>query len=68
MIHFNGLDSSIKKFKMRGRWPNCEVCGPNPSITNVNEFDYATFCPPAVCNLLDIVKLPLENDLTVFEL
>jgi len=68
MVHFNGLTSSFSKFKMWGKWKNCEVCGENPTIKNVSEYDYEQFCPTPVCNMVDVIKLPAEVDLTVEDL
>ena len=68
MIHFNGLTSAFSKFKMWGKRPNCDVCGENPSITNVAEYDYEQFCPTPPCNLVDKIHLPKEIDLTVEDL
>lgn len=42
MLLFDGLDGIFRKIKLRGRQPNCPVCGDNPSITKL--IDYVQFC------------------------
>ncbi|KAK3580380.1 hypothetical protein CHS0354_001496 [Potamilus streckersoni] len=42
MLLFDALDGSFQTIKLRGRQPQCPVCGDNPSITKL--IDYEQFC------------------------
>lgn len=42
MLVFDGLTASFRTVKLRPRQSNCSVCGVNPSITGL--IDYETFC------------------------
>lgn len=39
---FDGLMGTLRTIKLRSRQPNCAVCGDNPSITKL--IDYQLFC------------------------
>uniref|UniRef100_A0A6A7G899 Adenylyltransferase and sulfurtransferase MOCS3 homolog n=1 Tax=Hirondellea gigas TaxID=1518452 RepID=A0A6A7G899_9CRUS len=42
MLLFNGLRGSFQKIKLRSKQPHCVVCGDNPTITKL--IDYEQFC------------------------
>lgn len=42
LLLFDGLQGSFRSIKIRGRQPTCPVCGDNPSITEL--IDYEQFC------------------------
>lgn len=39
---FDGLDGTFRTIKLRGRQNKCPVCGDNPTITKL--IDYEQFC------------------------
>lgn len=43
LLLFDGKRASFKKVKIRPRQKNCCVCGDQPTLTNVEEFDYEDF-------------------------
>ena len=61
MITFDGLSMKFRNIKIRGRQLKCEVCGDNPTITDVSKFDYAEFCHVNKCSIAASIKLPAEN-------
>ncbi|CAI2371710.1 unnamed protein product [Moneuplotes crassus] len=65
MLFFNGKTSTFKKFTLRGKQVDCPVCGENPSIRVVADYDYDALCPAPACSLVDSVKLPKENDVAI---
>ena len=67
MLYFNGKTATFKKFNLRGKQDNCEVCGTNPTIKDTKDYDYEELCPTPPCSLLNVVKLPQVNDVTVQE-
>lgn len=68
MLYFNGKNATFKKFNLRGKQSDCIVCGENPTIRTTTEYDYEELCPTPPCNLLDVIQLPVKNDLTVKEM
>ncbi|MCL4126304.1 UNVERIFIED_CONTAM: hypothetical protein GTU68_040266, partial [Idotea baltica] len=42
LLLFDALSMSIRSVKLRGRQSSCELCGPNPSIKEL--IDYEMFC------------------------
>ncbi|KAK3092896.1 hypothetical protein FSP39_008560 [Pinctada imbricata] len=42
LLMFDGMEGTFHKIKLRGRQPMCVVCGDNPSITTL--IDYQQFC------------------------
>lgn len=44
LLKFDGLTGSFRTFKLRGRNPDCVVCGDNPRITDVKDEDYVLLC------------------------
>ena len=42
MVMFDAMNSSFRTFKLRSRDKNCKICGDNPSITSL--IDYELFC------------------------
>lgn len=42
MLVFDGTSSVFRNIKLRGKSKLCEVCGPNPTITKL--IDYEQFC------------------------
>lgn len=42
MLLFDGLNGTFRKIKLRERKPTCVVCGDNPSVTVLQ--DYEQFC------------------------
>ncbi|XP_060073265.1 adenylyltransferase and sulfurtransferase MOCS3-like [Ylistrum balloti] len=42
MLMFDGLDGTFRRIKLRGRQPSCPLCGTEPSITQL--IDYEQFC------------------------
>jgi adenylyltransferase/sulfurtransferase len=39
---YDGLDGTFRTIRLRGRQPTCPVCGDNPTITQL--IDYEQFC------------------------
>ena len=39
---FDGLDGTFRSIKLRSRQTNCPVCGDNPTVTQL--IDYEQFC------------------------
>jgi len=64
MVFFDGLTMKFRTVKLREKIPSCKVCGDNPSIKNVKEFDYDTFCSTN-CDKYALIKIPPENNITV---
>ncbi|KAL1492130.1 hypothetical protein ABEB36_012619 [Hypothenemus hampei] len=42
LLLFDGINSTFRNVKLRSRNPNCAVCGDNPTITDL--IDYEQFC------------------------
>lgn len=42
LLMFDGLDGSFRTIKLRPKKPSCEVCGENPSVAQL--IDYEQFC------------------------
>ncbi len=42
MMLYDGLECSFRKVRLRKRQENCKVCGLNPEITHL--IDYEQFC------------------------
>ena len=42
MLLFDGLSASFRTIKLRNKNPACEICGENPTITQL--IDYTQFC------------------------
>jgi len=44
MIFFDASNMKFRNVKLRDRNPACAVCGDIPTVTDVTQFDYETFC------------------------
>lgn len=42
LLMFDGLDGTFRSVKLRGRQASCPVCGDNPTVTEL--IDYEQFC------------------------
>ncbi|XP_060590470.1 adenylyltransferase and sulfurtransferase MOCS3-like [Ruditapes philippinarum] len=42
LLMYDGLDGTFRTIRLRGRQPTCPVCGDNPTITQL--IDYEQFC------------------------
>lgn len=42
MLIFDGMDSSFRNIKLRNKNPKCKVCGEEPEIREL--IDYEQFC------------------------
>lgn len=42
MLLFDGLEGAFRNVRLRGRKKDCAICGPEPSITSL--IDYEQFC------------------------
>lgn len=66
LLLFDGLTSTFRTIKLRGRQKTCNVCGENPSITKL--IDYEEFCGMAAMDKDPGLKiLGPENRITVQE-
>lgn len=48
ILLFDGYTGTFRKGKIRGRNPNCVVCGDNPTLKDPKTYDYKTFVGTAV--------------------
>ena len=48
MLVFDGLTGTIRIFKLRNKRIDCDVCGENPSVTKL--IDYELFCNTKACD------------------
>lgn len=64
MIFFDASNMKFRNVKLRDRNPACAVCGDTPSVTDVSQFDYETFCQTN-CNKYALIKILPENNITV---
>lgn len=64
MIFFDAATMKFRNVKIRDRNPECIVCGVNPQLTDVSQFDYDDFCQVS-CNRYTAFKIPAENNITV---
>lgn len=44
MVFYDAMAMKFRNVKLRERNVKCEVCGDEPVITNVKDFDYDEFC------------------------
>lgn len=44
MIFFDASSMKFRNVKLRDRNLKCEVCGENPTLTDVSQFNYEDFC------------------------
>jgi adenylyltransferase/sulfurtransferase len=44
MIFYDAMNMKFRNVKLRNRNSECVVCGDEPSIKDVKEFDYDEFC------------------------
>ena len=61
---FDALEMIFRTMKIRGRNPKCQVCGDNPTITDVKDFDYDTFCQTK-CSATGAIVLPEANEISI---
>lgn len=66
MIFFDASTMKFRNVKLRDRNPACVVCGDNPTLKDVSEFDYESFCQTN-CNKYALIQIPPENNITVEE-
>ena len=64
MIFFDASTMKFRNVKLRDRNANCAVCGDNPTIKDVKNFDYDDFCQTN-CNKYALIKIPTQNNITV---
>ena len=55
LLMYDGLDGMFRNIKLRGRQPNCPVCGDNPSIKHL--IDYEQFCGARASDKVGLVKI-----------
>lgn len=66
MIFFDASNMKFRNVKIRGRNPECVVCGENPTLKDVSQFNYDDFCQVS-CNKYALIKIPAENNISVNE-
>lgn len=67
LVLFDGMDCQFRQVKLRGRSRDCSVCGENPSITRL--IDYEQFCrAPANDKHTSVNLLRPEERITVQDL
>mmetsp|Transcript_39340 Transcript_39340/g.29053 ORF Transcript_39340/g.29053 Transcript_39340/m.29053 type:complete len:211 (+) Transcript_39340:184-816(+) len=66
MLFYDGLAMKFRTVKIRNKMKDCKVCGENPSVKNVQDFDYDEFCQTK-CDFYASIHLPPENNITVEE-
>ncbi len=64
MIFFDASNMKFRNVKIRDRNPDCAVCGDNPTLKDVSQFNYDDFCQVS-CNKYALIKIPAENNITV---
>ena len=52
---YDGLDGMFRNIKLRGRQANCPVCGDNPSIKHL--IDYEQFCGARASDKVGLVRM-----------
>lgn len=52
MLLYDGMEGTFKAIKLRNRKDTCYVCGTNPSITTLQ--DYEQFCGSAASDKVSI--------------
>ncbi|CAL4148384.1 unnamed protein product, partial [Meganyctiphanes norvegica] len=64
MLMFDGLEGTFRTIKLRGKQPLCEVCGDNPTIKHL--IDYEQFCGASANDKdNDISLLPKNRRISV---
>ncbi|EGR31558.1 hypothetical protein IMG5_107780 [Ichthyophthirius multifiliis] len=63
MLIFDGYEGTYKVFKVRGKQKSCIACGENPSIQNVQDFNYDEFVGSS-CTVNIPQKSELFQDIT----
>lgn len=53
MVLFDGLRGTFKTVKIRGKREDCAVCGKNPTVTDVKDFDYDAFVGTPKCDITE---------------
>lgn len=64
MIFFDAYAMTFRNVRLRDRNPQCDVCGDQPKIVDVKDFDYDDFCQTN-CNKYALIKIPEKNNITV---
>lgn len=64
LLLIDALDMEFKELKLR-KDPNCVVCGPNPTVTEL--IDYEEFCGVPAIEADEGVELKQENIMTIKE-
>ncbi|NXS13746.1 MOCS3 sulfurtransferase, partial [Neodrepanis coruscans] len=64
MLMFDGLEGRFRTIKLRPRRPDCAVCGDNPSVTSLQ--DYEAFCGSSATDKCRALRLlPAELRVSV---
>ncbi|XP_054740505.1 adenylyltransferase and sulfurtransferase MOCS3 [Anastrepha obliqua] len=66
LLMFDGVNTTFRNFKLRGRSPDCKVCSENPTITQL--VDYERFCGMrASDDIQNLEVLSRDDRITVLE-
>ncbi|KAF5301485.1 hypothetical protein FQR65_LT08788 [Abscondita terminalis] len=60
LLLFDGSDSIFRNVKLRNKNPNCAVCGSNPTITEL--IDYEEFCGAKAHDKVENINILYENE------
>ncbi|XP_018495572.1 adenylyltransferase and sulfurtransferase MOCS3 [Galendromus occidentalis] len=60
LVMFDGLSGSHRTFRLRDRDPQCAVCGDEPTVSEL--IDYDAFCGSSACDKIPSLKILAPQD------